>query len=1134
MAIRVALHHETEYSYDRPIAMQPQVVRLRPAPHCRTPIVSYSLSVEPAGHFLNWQQDPHGNFLARLVLPEKTERLRVSVDVIVDMTVINPFDFFVEDAASQFPFAYDPELAKDLLPFLERPAPGPRLASYLREVNRAPRRTIDFLVDLNQKLQTDLSYLVRMEPGVQTCEETLENRSGSCRDYAWLLVQMLRQLGLAARFVSGYLIQLKPDEKPHEGPVGPEQDFCDLHAWCEVFLPGAGWVGLDPTSALFTGEGHIPLAATPAPETAAPISGGLEQCEVSFRFAMSVARVYEDPRVTKPYTDEEWDRIVSLGDAVDERLRRGDVRLTMGGEPTFVSIDDQEGAEWNIAAVGPAKRRLSAVLIRRLRERFGPGGLLHFGQGKWYPGESLPRWAYSCLWRRDGQPVWKNSALLADVGDAGKVDAVAAAEFMGEFAEHLEVDPQFVRPAYEDVWRLIESERKLPVDVDLRDFDLDDPEDRRRLAGIIERGATVPAGYVLPLTRAWWQAKALWTSGPWPLRAERLFLIPGDSPIGLRLPLDSLPVGGPSDLRTLFAVDPFADRDTLPAYDALRRLQARARRTAAEEVTIAEQSREGHCDGRALAAREGNGHHDSPGSNGNRRRAAQDAASEEGGAVRTAFCIEPRDGLLHVFLPPVGSLEDYLDLVAAVERTAETLGQQVVVEGYLPPSDDRVGILKVTPDPGVLELNVHPAHDWNELQAITQGVYEEASAVRLGTEKFQLDGKHSGTGGGNHIVLGGPTPADSPFLRRPDVLRSIITYWNNHPALSYAFSGQFIGPTSQAPRVDEGRRDSLYELDIACRQIDGLDSPPPWLVDRIFRHLLVDVTGNTHRAEICIDKLYSPDHAFGRLGLVELRAFEMPPHARMSLVQQLLVRALVVRFWEAPYTAGIVRWGTAIHDRFLLPHYLQADLRDVVRDLQAHGIPFDEAWFAPQLEFRCPFIGELLVDDLRLELRTAIEPWYVLGEEPGGGGTARYVDSSVERLQVKLAGAAGDRYAVTCNGRTVPLHPAGAEGLQVAGVRYRAWQPPSCLHPTIPVDTPLAFDLVDRHNGLSLGGCVYDVDHPGGLNSPVYPINAREAESRRGGRFNRLLHRGGPVCIPADSPTSEFPYTLDLRYHRGR
>lgn len=1120
MPIRVALHHETRYLYERPVSLGPQTIRLRPAPHCRTPIRSYSLTVEPSQQFLNWQQDPHGNFLARLVFPEKTREFSVKVDLIAEMTVINPFDFFIEDYAEVFPFEYDVELKKDLKPFLDVPPASKLLQAYVDAVDVTPRRPVTFLFDVITQLQHDIRYLIRMEPGVQTPEVTLEKGSGSCRDSAWLLVHVLRHFGLAARFVSGYLIQLVADQKPLEGPEGATQDFTDLHAWTEVFLPGAGWVGLDPTSGLFAGEGHIPLAATPVPQTAAPISGAVEKCEAEFEFEMSVVRVHEDPRVTKPYTEEDWDEIDRVGALVDARLRDRNIQLTMGGEPTFVSIDDMESPEWNTAAVGEMKQQKSVELIERLKQRFAPGALLHFGQGKWYPGESLPRWAYTALWRKDGEPIWSHPELLADVSHTGKIAVETAGGFLAEFAARLGVEGRWIRPAYEDVWQTIEREQKVPVNVDPREFDLDASEDRRRLSRVLERGVSTPVGYVLPLRKAWWQAQAAWQSGPWPFRTQRLFLIPGDSPLGLRLPLDSLPAGVS---RVLYEIDPFDGRQPLPGYQELRRA-AQQYRIGNHETRITEQQR---TFGEQLEAH---------------LRQPVPVADEEtpllepARIISTAMCVEPRDGRLHVFMPPVTRLEDYLELIAIVEETAIELQTPVVIEGYLPPHDPRIELLKVTPDPGVIEVNVPPATDWEHLKEITLGVYEEARQTRLGTEKFELDGKHTGTGGGNHIVLGGPTPEQSPFLQRPDLLRSLLGYWNNHPSLSYLFSGQFIGPTSQAPRVDEGRRDAIYELELAFSQIPDPESSdwiPPWLVDRVFRHLLVDLTGNTHRAEFCIDKLFSPDSSTGRLGLIEFRAFEMPPHARMSLTQQLLVRALVTMFWDRPFPGKLIRWGTALHDRFMLPYWLEADLAEVITDLQQAGIPMQRDWFAAHVEFRCPYIGEIEAQGIHLEIRQAIEPWYVLGEEPGGGGTTRYVDSSVERIQVKATGL-NERYTVTCNSYPIPLISTGEVGQSVGGVRYRAWQPPSCLHPLMPVDTPLVFDIVDRWNHRSVGGCQYHVEHPGGLNVGTYPVNSLEAESRRAARFFEFGHTGERINTQTFHQNADYPSTLDLRFCRSK
>jgi uncharacterized protein (DUF2126 family)/transglutaminase-like putative cysteine protease len=1095
MPIRVALHHKTVYKYDRQVSLSPHIIRLRPAPHCRTPVSSYSLKIEPAGYFINWQQDPQSNYLARIVFPQQVSYLSVEVGLVAEMTVINPFDFFLEDYAEKFPFRYVDWQLKELAPYVVPERAGPRLREFLDSIDRSPQQSMDFLVGLNRRLQQLIRYVIRMEPGIQTCEETLTLASGSCRDSAWLLVQIVRHLGLAARFVSGYLVQLKPDVKPLDGPEGPGQDFTDLHAWAEVYLPGAGWVGLDPTSGLLAAEGHLPLAATPEPSSAAPVTGAVSACEVEFDHSMSVSRIHEDPRVTLPYTESQWQRIEALGQLVDQDICRNDIRLTMGGEPTFVSIDNMDGEEWNFAALSPEKRLLAERLLDRLRARFAPGGLLHYGIGKWYPGEPLPRWALTCYWRDDGVPMWHDHHLL-DSQKRTQFGALDAQRFAETLARRLSVDPDYVSQAFEDPLYYVQKERLLPINVDPVDNHLEDPAERERLRAVFQRGLNQPTGFVLPLQREQGKSGPEWQTGLWMLRGQHLFLVPGDSPLGLRLPLPSLPWVAPSEAPLLNPVDPMVNRARLPMP---------VRISPADPVLQRERDR------------------------------SRDRKPEPGESapwvVRTALCVEPREGRLCVFMPPLESAEDYLDLLTAVEDTAAHLDVPVVIEGYPLPFDPRIRHIKVTPDPGVIEVNIHPAHNWAELVSNTTTLYEEARLTRLGTEKFMLDGRHSGTGGGNHFVLGGLTPADSPFLRRPDVLRSLINYWLHHPSLSYMFSGLFIGPTSQAPRVDETRQDSLYELEIAFGQVPdpGQGNCAPWLVDRIFRHILVDVSGNTHRAEFCIDKLYSPDSSSGRLGLLELRGFEMPPHARMSLTQQLLVRALVAWFWARPFARRPVAWGTQLHDQFMLPHCVRRDFADVLSDLAGGGYDFEAEWFAPHFEFRYPVLGRVNYAGIDVELRQATEPWYVLGEEPGGGGTARYVDSSVERLQVLVNGLFGDRYLLACNGRRIPLHATGTQGEWVAGVRYRAWQPPSCLHPTVPVHSPLVFDIIDTWTSRSIGGCTYHVAHPGGRNYVTFPVNANEAECRRAARFLPFGSTTGPVGIPALEENPQFPLTLDLR-----
>ena len=1113
MAIHVALNHVTHYTYDRPVALGPQVIRLRPAPHAKTPVPSYSLKVTPTEHFINWQQDPQGNFLARLVFPEPTAEFKVEVDLVAEIATYNPFDFFLEPHAETIPFAYTAQQEKELAPYLTADPAGPALQAVLDAIDRTETPTVDFLVGLNQMLQTRIGYVIRMEPGVQSPDETLTANTGSCRDTGWLLVQILRHLGLAARFVSGYLIQLKPDVKPLEGPSGATEDFTDLHAWAEVYLPGAGWVGMDPTSGLLTGEGHIPLAATPDPVSAAPIEGLVDPAEVGFGHAMSITRIAESPRVTKPYTDDQWAEIKALGGKVDADLAAGDVRLTMGGEPTFVAVDDPEGAEWNTEAMGPTKRGLSDELIRRLRRLYAPDGLLHYGQGKWYPGEPLPRWAFTLYWRTDGVALWRDAALLSAEGAHHGHDADTARRFAETLAGHLGLAPSFAQPAFEDPLAAAAEGR----DVLAGGEDVS-ADESARIAKLVEAGLKTPSGYVLPLRpnpaaprrqqqQQQQQAAAApdgrWLSEKWRFQRRHLFLIPGASPVGFRLPLDKLPRLDPDAYPYHVPLDPFAPRGQLPPAPDRAQRSVAVGRTAPGGPTPAE----------AMVGQ------------------TADPVGAADAPVRTALCVEPRAGCLHVFLPPLAEAADAVALLGALEETARALQTPIVIEGYAPPKDPRFKSMSVTPDPGVIEVNIQPAFDWDELVRNTEVLYEEAFQTRLGTEKFLLDGRHVGTGGGNHVVVGGPTPEDSPFLRRPDLLGSMIRYWQNHPALSYLFSGLFIGPTSQAPRVDEARGDVLYELEIALAQIPAKDTPnvPPWLIDRILRHLLTDVGGNTHRAEFCIDKLYSPDSATGRLGLVELRGFEMPPHARMSLAQQLVIRALIAWFWRQPYARPPIRWATELHDRFMLPHFVAADMADVCADLTAAGYPMDPAWFAPHLEFRFPYYGRVVHGGVEIDVRGALEPWNVLGEEPAGGATVRFVDSSVERVQVKVAGFRPERHVLAANGRRVPLAPTGVRGEAVAGVRFRAWQPANCLHPTVPPQGPLVFDLIDTWTARSIGGCTYHVAHPGGRNFDSPPINAYEAESRRLSRFERIGHTPGPAGVPIEETNPDFPLTLDLR-----
>ena len=1096
MAIRVALHHKTSYQFDRLVSLSPHEVRLKPAAHARTPILSYSLTVEPHNHFIHWQQDPYGNYIARFVFPEKVQSLAFTVDLVADMTVINPFDFFVEKYAEHFPFQYTDQQTLELSAYLKPEPMGSLLKRWVakaeQEIVKQQLSTANFLVAINQQLQKEIGYLVRMEPGIQTPEETLTKLTGSCRDSAWLLVQIFRHLGLAARFVSGYLIQLTADIEALDGPSGTTVDFTDLHAWTEVFIPGAGWIGLDPTSGLMAGEGHIPLACTALPSSAAPVTGLADIAEVTFHHEMTITRIHEDPRVTKPYSEEDWLKIDQLGKKVDIDLRKQDVRLTQGGEPTFVSIDDMEGAEWNTEAHGEKKRQLAGELALKLKQQFTKGSMLHYGQGKWYPGEPLPRWAISLFWRVDGKPIWHDEQLLSDEHVNNHYTAKHAAQFAKALVKQLDFPEACLIPAYEDVISLAQLEQRLPENRDPLKVDLSDSEERRRLARLLATDLGDVVGYVMPIKPVEVKKKnkqksdSKWLTSKWPIKREHLYLLSGDSPMGLRLPLSTLPWVLPKEMDPEFPADPFEKAAELDDLVNVKVKQQKAKPTARE-------------------------------------------------VIHTALCVEVRAGRLYVFMPPTNRLEDYLALVQVVENTAATTGLKLSIEGYTPPRDARIKMLSVTPDPGVIEVNIHPAASWTELVNNMTTLYAEARLTRLGTEKFMLDGRHTGTGGGNHATLGGATAADSPMLRRPDVLKSLITYWQNHPALSYLFSGTFIGPTSQAPRVDEARDDHLYELAIAFQQMeralpDTKESDRPWLVDRLLRNLLVDLTGNTHRSEFSIDKLYSPDGPTGRLGLVEFRAFEMPPHARMSLVQSLLLRALVARFWKEPYQGKLIHWGTELHDRWMLPHFVAQDIADVVKDLRRFGYAFEQHWFDPFVEFRFPRYGTVAYEGIELELRQAIEPWHVLGEEVSGGGTSRYVDSSVERMQLRVRGLTDGRHIVTCNGRPLPLQPTGNAGEYVAGVRFRAWNPWSALHPTIGVQAPLIFDLVDTWSHKAIGGCTYHVSHPGGRNYDTFPVNANEAEARRFARFWNHGHKPVKLTIAQEERNPRFPMTLDLRW----
>ncbi len=1058
MAIQIALSHRTTYRYDTAVSLGPQIIRLRPALHCRTPILSYSLNVTPPDHTLIWQSDPSSNQQARVLFPKKVKEFSVDVNLVADLSPINPFDFLLDPIAEEYPFQYPSDLARDLHPYLLVDPPGPLLLAFVERCRDHRIGTVNLLLEINRIVRDEIDYVTRLEQGVQASEETLRKRSGSCRDSAWLLVESLRHLGIAARFVSGYLIQLASAKTGSaDATVGPQADSADLHAWVEAFLPGAGWIGLDPTSGFAAAEGHIPLACTSSASQAAPISGTSERASTNFSYEMSARHLKDSEPLPKVDAEEQWLSIRQLAHRVDDDLEAHDVRLTMGGEPTYVGIDEPESAQWNIDALGDIKRTRGLALIQGLREKMAPGGLLHYGQGKWYPGEQLPRWALSCFWRADSVPVWEDVEFIAlDNHDYG-FKADDALRFMRALARRLQVTTANILPTFEQ-----------------------------------EAPGGQPAGYILPIRRRQMNGVLRWSSQWWFPHLESIVLLPGDSPIGYRIPTESIPWVAPDELEYVFDQEPFADRVKLPP-NKLRRMDLFDAEPEADPLPPVLRPPE--------------------------------TAPE---LIRPSLCVQIRDGRLHVALPYTPVLADYLDLLSAVEDTCRYLEMPVWIEGYAPAADPRLRSFSVTPDPGVLEINLPPAKNWDELEEINMSLDEVARNNRLTSEKYHFSGNVDATGGGSHIVIGGATITDSPLLRRPDLLRSIVAFWQNHPSLSYLFSGMYVGPTSQYPRLDEARTDALYELEVAFRHLPSTDCPP-YVVDGLFRNLLADVTGNTHRAELCVDKLFPPEGLGLQLGLLELRAFEMPPNMRMGLLQMLLVRALVCSFWKKPFVGSLIPWGMTLHDRFMLPHFVKQDFLEVLSHLRESGFKVDADWFDAHFEFRFPKIGSISANGVELELRRALEPWNVLAEETVSGRTVRNVDSSVERIQVRVSGLPADpQYLIACNGRRVPLRPANEPEVALAGVRFRARKLSATLHPTIPVHSPLTFTLIDSRHRRSIGQCVYRIDPPEGRDYKGRPVNAAEALSRRLERFEAI----DPIVtvpLPEEEINPIFPGTLDLR-----
>jgi uncharacterized protein (DUF2126 family)/transglutaminase-like putative cysteine protease len=1074
--MRLLLQHRSHYRYPEPALLGTHTLRLHPASHAKAHIETYRLGCEQAERIL-WTIDPHGNRVAQVTFPwpERVRELDILVEMAVEIRPVNPFDFFVDHRVEQLGFVYPPEYRSELGSFLALDEPalarGPLFEGFLAELP-SEGSTVQALVEINRRTNARINYVIREEPGVWTPEQTLAEGRGSCRDSAMLLVALLRARGIAARFVSGYLIQVTDEGMLPDLPKGLDHDVVDLHAWAEAYIPGGGWIGLDATSGLLTSEGHIPLATASTPALAAPLHGTADMLASEVRFAMSIARLGHEPRPTAPYTDEVWAELLAAGRRADQKLEELGLTLTMGGEPTFNARDNVEAPEWNGEALGPSKWRAGLSLTRELRERLIPGGVVLQRMGKLYPGESMPRWALDAIGRTDGGVLWDSVTIGTRPGRA------SAEYFARALATALALDDG-LQPAYEDPWHFLAQEGRLPIEDDPLGFTLEDGEERARLARVLGQGLRTPTAWVLPIVK---DEHDRWRTQQWTFRREHLFLLPGDGPAGLRLPLSS--IGG-----VPFPVEP--SEEPGDPVDPRR-----------------------HADD-------------------DQQKLAVTSAPPRSTAVHTALCVEYRDQRLFVFLPPVASQADFVELVGTIDHVRHALEIPVILEGYPPPSGPLLRRITVTPDPGVLEVNIPPTDRTDAYVDLLETIYDAGLHAGLHTEKYLLDGRLAGSGGGHHLTLGGPSPLASPFLQRPELLASLITFLQHHPSLSYMFTGLFVGPTSQAPRVDEARHEQLYELEIALTHAfaQAGQSPPPWLADMLFRNLLVDVSGNTHRTELSIDKLFDWRTSTGRQGLVEFRAFEMPPHPRMAVAQMLLVRNLVAALAQKPYQGKLVRWGQGLHDRFLLPYFMWQDFEDVLGFLRDRELPIDPACYRPFVDLRCPLVGHLQTRDVRLELRNAIEPWHVLGEEQGAGGTARYVDSSVERVEIRAEGLIPERHAVLVNGHMLPMRATDREGLYVAGVRFRAWAPPHSLHAHLGIHHPLHFDVLDRWSQRSLGACTYHVWHPEGRAFASPPLTRFEAAARRSQRFTRGDQSPYPIDWAQTEAHCDGATTVDLRRH---
>ena len=1100
MTQRIALTARLSERFERRVQLSTHWLRLRPSPHARG-VEAYSLKVDAEPHFLNWLRDPYENHLARLDLPEPVFSLGLELEIIASLERSNPFDFLTEPYAANYPFEYPAQLRKELAPYLRIDRPGPWLSDWLGGLDRSPKYIIEKLGDILATVHGRIASVEPGQPGWINVESLLQRGSGSSWEAAWLLTLSLRGLGLAARFTSGYHAWLSA--------VPEVADTVSAHAWSEVFVPGAGWVGLDPANGLFTGEGHIPLAAAPEPLRTVPLSGYHEACDSEVTRTVAIRRLTALPGASA-LDAVSWGQVSALGGRVGSDLAASGIKLTVGTGLSFVSSEHPGASEWTTAALGSHKRQVAELLIPAIAAHCGVGGVMQIAQGEWYSGEELPRWRLGCFMRADGRPIWKNPELLGwRRSRPMSIQSEDVRLFADTLARALGISPGFIMPAHEDglhqLWAGGLGSGLIPSPDDLRD-----PERRSAVAACLSTRHGDPAGYVLPLR--WDRVREGWSSGRWTFRRPGLFLIPGKSPLGFRLPIDSLPAG-----------------DTGPLDAEYERCQTEVRALLSEGC--------GELSARFSTV-----------SPADRAMDDADGPSPIGHRPpRTALALELRDGQLYVFIPPLTHLEHYLDLVAAVEATALETGIPVLFEGYEPPEDHRLRRLAVEPEPGVLKVWLPDMPVWQEQARLVAAAYAEAEQLGLSAERIIADGRRVPPGGGAELVLGGESPGESPFLNRPELLGALIVYWQRHPSLSYLFAGRLVGPDGPAPRADEGRDDALYELSLALDRIPRGEGVRPWVPDRLLRHLLADPGGNMKRAEIRTDLLYSPDRPSLRLGKVVLRSFESVPDPRFAALQSLLVVALSSMLARRTDVGRLIDWGEALHDRFMLPRLLWGDFLAVLGELGEAGYPLQAAWFEPIVELRFPILGTTQIGDVTLELRSAHEPWPLLAEETAGGGVTRFVDASNERVQVRCVGLTPGRYGVCCNGFNVPLHETGVQGEYVAGVRYKVWNPPSTLHPTVFPVNSLVVDLVDLWTGRNVGGFTYYPPRPGvwGASAAAWPsapleVLPRKAQRRLqavnvppwsvGGKFLPFGSATELPPTPVERARPDAPYLLDLTH----